>query len=260
MTTLQPRERRPWLVAGAVGAVLVVVAACGQAAPSGSVTPAGGASTTGGAPQAGGAGTTGATAGDVPTATQTVHQGDVTLTATLTIGFAQYPVDPGIRRRPGLVVEYALTNSGTRQLVAYDRVPDSLGSATLPPDLDPEHAWVYMDAGLVRVSKQGFATAPGVAFIAAPVTGARALAPGSTLTGRAYAVSPPELDVPGPDFAAPRTPIDPAASQTRFCVQVGERSPQMRPSSAQPGVLEAPVTAPSPGELLCTDAVPLLTP
>ena len=234
--------RRAWGTC-LIGAALAVSTACGQAAPSG------------------GAGEQSPHVTPTPsTPTRTTTRGGVTLTATMSVGFAQHPADPAVRRKPGIVVDYTLRNDGTRHLVAYDMVPDALGSATLPPDLDPEHAWVYPDSGLVRISKQGFATASGVSFIAAPMIGARTLDPGATLTGRAYAVSPPTLTVPGPDFDAPRVPVDPAATQAQFCVQVGERTPQMRPSSSVEGVLEAPVAAPGPGELLCTAPVPLVTP
>ena len=71
-------------------------------------------------------------------------------------------------------------------------MPADLGSATLPADVDPEHAWVYEQSGVLRLSKQGFAPAPNVRFIAAPVMGGRTIAPGASLTGRAYAVSPPD--------------------------------------------------------------------
>ncbi|GAB3052088.1 hypothetical protein GCM10027053_09830 [Intrasporangium mesophilum] len=180
-----------------------------------------------------------------------VSQSDVTLRYTVSVGFSQFPADPGVRRKPGTVIDYSVTNTGTRQLVVYDRIPDMLGSATLPPDLNPEHGWVYMSGGVVRLSRQGFATAPAVRFVAAPVIGARALEPGATVTGRTYAVTPPTLDVPGPDFVAPRDPIDPAATRLQLCLQVGERTAQMRPSPALPGVLEAPVVAPGPGDLVC---------
>lgn len=178
-------------------------------------------------------------------------QGEVTLRYTVSVGFSQFPADPGVRRKPGTVIDYSVTNTGTRQLVVYDRIPDTLGSATLPPDLNPEHGWVYMAGGVVRLSGQGFATAPGVRFVAAPVIGARALEPGATVTGRTYAVTPPTLDVPGPDFVAPRDPITPAATRLQLCLQVGERTAQMRQSPALPGVLEAPVVAPGPGDLVC---------
>ena len=51
----------------------------------------------------------------------------------------------------------------------------------------------------MRLSKQAFAAAPGVRFVAAPTTGGRVIpADRASSPGRAYAVSPPELDVPGP--------------------------------------------------------------
>ena len=111
----------------------------------------------------------------------------------------------------------------------------------------------------MRISKQGFATAPGIAFAAAPVMGARTIPADAPLTGRAYAVTPPELDVPGPEFTAPRTAIPPGSSSFSFCVQVGEKSSGMRPSAVE-GVLQAPVRAPTGEELLCTAPVVLATP
>ena len=86
----------------------------------------------------------------------------VRLEATFEIGFPEQPSDPGVRKKPGVVVTYTLTREGgaAGELVAYDVVPDTLGSAGLPPDVNPEHAWVYADGETVRISKQAFATAP----------------------------------------------------------------------------------------------------
>lgn len=208
----------------------------------------------------GGCGSSGSTGREAPastpapvatTAQSSGSHGDVTIRYSVSVGFAQFPADPGVRRKPGTVIDYAVTNHGSRQLVVYDRIPDTLGPATLPPDLNPEHGWVFLSGGVVRLSRQGFATAPGVRFVAAPVIGARAVEPGATVTGRTYAVTPLTLDVPGPEFVAPREPIDPAISQLQLCLQVGERTVQLRPSPALPGVLEGPVVAPGPGDLVC---------
>ncbi|EWS99637.1 hypothetical protein N865_21780 [Intrasporangium oryzae NRRL B-24470] len=230
-----------------VPAVLVgVVAACGQATPGGSPTPAGSGATDGGgaatasASDGGSAGASGAT--------ETVTVRDVTLTAR---------PQPGSGSR--LVVDYTLTHSGSADLVALDRVPADLGSATLPPDLDPEHAWVYVADGVARVSKQAFAIAPGVRFMAAPVTGGRALPPGGTLTGRASVPLPLTLDVPGDSFEAPRDPVGQDVRTWQLCIQVVERTSPVRPSPDDPETLLVPVTAPEPGRLLCTppSALPL---
>jgi hypothetical protein len=223
------------VVALAAAAVLAT-SACGQtASPSGTSTPAG------------------AGASSDPAVEQTVTSAGVSLEATMAVGFPQQPVGNGIRRMPGLVVEYTLTNTGSKPLLAYDIVPDDLGSATLPKTVNPEHAWVYVEAGVLRVSKQGFAPAPGVRFVAAPTTGARALDPGASLTGRAYAVSPPVLDVPGDTFEAPRATVGAGVKQWQFCVQVGERTGPVRAAAAGGGLLEAPVAAPSGDDLVCTE-------
>lgn len=224
------------LVALAAAAVLAT-SACGQtASPSGTSTPAGGGATS-----------------SAPAVEQTVTSAGVRLAATMAVGFPRQPVGDGIRRMPGLVVEYTLTNTGSKPLLAYDIVPDDLGSATLPKDVNPEHAWVYVEAGVLRVSKQGFALAPGVRFVAAPTTGARALDAGASLTGRAYAVSPPVLDVPGDTFEAPRATVGAGVNQWQFCVQVGERTGPVRAAAAGGGLLEAPVAAPSGDDLVCTE-------
>ena len=221
-------------------AAVLVTGACGTAA-----TPGGG-----------GAGRSTSVAGDATSARsgsgQTVTVGDVRLAAEASVGLATHPADPGVRRMPGLVVEYTLTNAGTTDLVAYDVVPDDLGSGALPADVDPEHAWVYVESGQVRISKQVFSPGPSVRFIAAPVTGVRDLPAGGTLSGRAYVPAPLVLDVPGDDFNAPRAALPADASEFRFCVQVGERTPQMRPSKAGGDVLEAPVVAPAGDDLVCT--------
>ena len=211
----------------ALGAVAVLAASgCGQAgAPASTTTPAG---------------------------EQTVTSAGVRLEATMGVGLPKHPAGDGIRRMPGLVVDYTLTNTGTKPLLAYDVVPDDLGSATLPKDVNPEHAWVFVDSGVLRVSKQAFAPAAGVRFVAAPMTGAHALDAGASLTGRAYAVSPPVLDVPGESFEAPRAVVDAAVGQWQFCVQVGERTGAERPAAAGGGVLEAPTVAPSGDDLVCT--------
>ena len=230
-----PPVVRAALAGLALGSVLVTTA-CGQLTPSGRATAAGGGS-----------------AGTAAPARQTVTGHGVRLEATMAVGSPQHPGATGIRSMPGLVVDYTLTNTGSIPLVAYDVVPASFGSAGLPADVDPEHAWVYVDSGVLRLSKQGFAPAPGVRFIAAPTTGARALDAGAGLTGRAYAATPPTLDVPGPDFDAPRAVVGADVREWQFCVQVGPRTDQMRPAKAGGDLLEAPVTAPSGGDLVCTE-------
>ena len=70
-------------------------------------------------------------------------------------------------------------------------------------------------------------------------------------------MSPPELDVPGAEFAAPRDPLPAAPGPWEFCVQVGERLDGMHPSTVGDGVLEAPVRAPEGDELVCTEPVAL---
>ncbi|WP_404390350.1 hypothetical protein [Humibacillus xanthopallidus] len=249
--------------------VMGSAAACGQATPSGGATPAGAGTT--GSP----GGSASSTAPETPapetpapgatSARASVTGAGVRLDATFEIGFSEQPVDPGVRRKPGVVVTYTLTREGGGgnaggELVAYDVVPDSLGSAGLPPDVNPEHAWVYADGDAVRISKQSFAAAPGVSFIAAPTTGVRVIPASGALEGRAYALSPPELDVPGAEFAAPRDPLPTDPGTWQFCVQVGERLDSMRPSTALDGVLEAPVRAPEGDELVCTDPVALDAP
>lgn len=175
------------------------------------------------------------------------------------IGFSQYPDDPAIRRRPGLVVEYTVQNSGTQTLVALDRVPDTLGSATLPGEVDPEHAWVFRSGDVLVVSKQGFA--PRASFVAAPVIGAREIPPDGTLTGRAVVDVPAQLDVPGAEFTAPRGPVDAEdTSRWQFCLQVVPRPAGATVSANDPKVLAVPFTAPKPEELLCTAATPLTLP
>jgi hypothetical protein len=188
-----------------------------------------------------------------------VTNGDVTLSATMGIGFAEYPDDPGIRRMPGLVVEYTVTNAGSVALVAHDRVPHGLGSATLPDEIDPEHAWAFMEGDVLRVSKQGFD--PAVAFFAAPVTGTREVPAGGTLSGRAVVGVPVELDVPGDEFHAARSPVRTSGNRTwQFCLHVEPMPASTHPSDADPTVLVASVSAPEPGELLCTAPTRLVLP
>ncbi len=157
-----------------------------------------------------------------------------------------------------LTIDYTLTNTGTADLVAVDRIPTDLGGASLPADLDPTHAWVLAgDGGVTRISKQGFAIAPGVRFAAAPVIGARPLPAGGSLTGSAEVPLPPTTDVPGPSFAVPQTKIALSTNRMQVCVQVRARTDQDRPSPTDPGVLVAPVAAPATDELVCTDAMVL---
>lgn len=158
----------------------------------------------------------------------------------------------GIAAAPGLVVDYTLTNTGTKPVLASDVVPADLGSATLPADVDLKHAWVYEQSGVLRLGKQGFAPGPNVRFAAAPVMGGHTIAPGASITGKAYAVSPPTLDVPSESFEAPRTPVDPGVKQWQLCVQVDDRTAQARPSAVGGGVVEAPSKAPQGDELVCT--------
>lgn len=180
-----------------------------------------------------------------------VVQGGIRMAAGVRVGPAEHR--PGAS---GLVVEYRLVNNGTAPVLVHDRVPAALGSATLPTDLDPEHVWVFMSGERIRLSKQGFAPAPGVRFIAAPVTGARLLAPGKALAGRAWVAIPLEADVPSSEFDAPRSPLRPGVREVEFCVQVTP-GPDGRPAATEDSVLEVPASAPAPGELHCLPPVQL---
>ncbi len=255
---MRTSRRRPALPALALLVALGPVAACGQttAPPAPGSTPTAASTpvaTTGGPASS----TEQPAATDQPATTDagagasasaTGH--GVRLDATFAIGFPEQPTGPGMRKRPGVTVTYTLTrDSGggsgpAGDLVAYDVVPDGLGSATLPAGVNPEHAWVYADGTTIRISKQGFATAPGIAFAAAPTMGVRPIPADAPLEGRAYAVTPPELALPGAEFVAPRTPLPAASSSFAFCVQVGGRVGGMRASAAGDGVLQAPVRAP----------------
>ncbi|HEU5144788.1 MAG TPA: hypothetical protein VFT81_06390 [Dermatophilaceae bacterium] len=224
----------------ALGLLSGILAACGQPGTS-----SGGASADG----------PGATSGTMSTATL----GGVTMYTTTTTGPPQHPTSSATGERDGLVVDYVLVNNGTSPVLVHDRVPSDLGSATLPADLNPEHAWAFMSDGRIRLSKQGFAPAPGVRFIAAPVIGARVLEPKQRLTGRAWAPVPLRLDVPSPEFDAPRAPLSPKATTWSFCVQVTVGGSQgaagTAPSDAS--VLAVPAAAPNDGELLCSEPWPL---
>lgn len=183
--------------------------------------------------------------------TPRVTQGDLVLEAVLTSGRSQHPT---AGQQLGLVVEYTISNNGSEPMLLHDRVPPTLGSATLPENLTAERVWVYLADGRIRLSKQGFSPAPGVRFIATPVMGARVLEPQQRLSGRAWAPLPPTLDVPGAEFDAPRTALDPktaAVQEWEFCVQVTAGS-QGRPSDVDASVVEVPATAPSGGELVCS--------
>lgn len=231
MTSMKPMTLA---ALAALGAVLVT-SACGQATPSP------------GAPTSAG--------GSVP-AVQVVTSGAVRLEAAMAPGGPKPAgtagAGTGIAATGGLVVDYTVTNTGTKPLLAYDVVPQDLGSATVPADVDAKHAWVYEESGVLRLSKQGFSPAPNVRFAAAPVMGGHVLAPGASVTGKAYAVSPPTLDVPGESFEAPRTAVDPGVKQWQFCVQVDDRTAQARPAAAGSGVVQAPSVAPQGDELVCT--------
>lgn len=185
----------------------------------------------------------------------------VTMRATLSTGMPRAP-GAAATGTPGLVVDYTVRNTGDGPVVVHDRVPDALGSAVLPTRLDPEHAWVFAVEGVLRVSKQGFAPAPGTRFVAAPRTGAHVLPPGATLQGRAFAPLPPRLDVPGAEFTAPRGPIA-GLTSWQFCVQVARGVPVPGATTAagsglaDPPVVPVAVTAPGPDELLCSPVAPL---
>lgn len=182
-----------------------------------------------------------------------VTLGEVQMYSKLTSGPPQHQTGAARGQQTGLVVEYTLVNNGTTPVLVHDRIPTTLGSAVLSADLDPEHAWVFMADGRIRLSKQGFAPAEGVRFIAAPVVGARLLQPRQRLTGRAWAPMPVKLDVPSAEFDAPRTPINPRATAWDFCVQLTTGGSKGRPSELDPAVLEVPAAAPNDGELLCSD-------
>lgn len=243
-------------------ALASVLAACGSASgPGGGSTPVG---------TAPGATTQGVPPSDQPTTgtadtpelveMQPVSVGDVMLRTRMGVGFAQWPDDPAIRRAPGLVVEYTVHNAGGEDVIAHDRVPAGLGSATLPEDLDPEHAWVHMQDGVVRVTKQGFGTSPSVNYIAAPVTGARVVPAGGTLEGRAAVPVPLQADVPDQNFTAPRDPVDAKATTWQFCLQVGQGGAGATPHAADPELLVVPVQAPTAEALVCTQPIALVLP
>ncbi|MEO5745499.1 MAG: hypothetical protein ABIQ53_13055 [Terracoccus sp.] len=189
---------------------------------------------------------------------RTVKTGEVTMSALMGVGFPQHPAGDGIRKMAGLLVEYTIVNHGQQSLAVYDLVPAGLGSAALP-EVNPEHAWVYMNNRSLRVSKQAFDTAPGVNFAAVPVTGIRPLPAGGSLTGRAWVPLPPKLDVPGKNFASPGSrglALDIFTWQ--FCVQVGDLAERGGPVTDEiTGPLAAPARGPGPGELLCTVPGPL---
>jgi hypothetical protein len=245
------RVARVARVATALGTSLTLVslAACGQATPSG---PARAGTAVGDR----GAGSSGGT----HAAQSSAASGQVRLRATLGTGIPKAPAGSAKPAVQGLAVDYTLTNAGPADLVAYDVVPVGLGSAVLPADADPEHAWVVMHGGVVRLTKQGFALAPGVRFMAAPVVGVRALAPGGAVNGRAWAPNPPRASVPGDSFDAPRGALDPAAKTWQFCVQLVPRPAGTRPAPSHPGVLVAAVAAPEPNQLVCTEPAPLPAP
>ncbi len=255
---MKPIRRAPSTALAASVAALAALAAlalagCGSAVSPGSGS-SGGSTAVGGtmpAPGDSGSGGPGGSGGSGPA---TGTSGAVRLVATAAPGS---PATAGIKAAPGVVVEYTLSNTGSSPLAAYDVVPASLGSAALPADVDREHAWVYAQQGTVRVSKQGFATAPNVRFAAAPTMGARALPAGGTLSGRAFVPTPLARAVPGADFTAPNEPLPAAAGSFTFCVQVGPGGAPMRPSAAVRGVLETPVAAPAADTLVCTDALAL---
>ncbi|MEW1951927.1 hypothetical protein [Terrabacter sp. NPDC080008] len=228
----------------AVGAVLAAGACGSTPSPVGQPT---------GAPTA--------TASTGSSSTRTVTVGSVRLEATMgREGKVQGGATvAGMSVRPGLVVEYRLANTGAKPVLAYDVVPQDLGSATLPAGVDVQHTWVYEQSGVLRLSKQGFAPAPNVRFAAAPVIGAHTVAPGKTLTGRAYAVWPLVLDVPGESFSAPRQRVDPSVGTWQFCVQVDGRAAQARPSAVA-GVMQVPVAAPQGDQLVCTQPAPIPAP
>ncbi|MDN5796397.1 MAG: hypothetical protein L0H79_11685 [Intrasporangium sp.] len=146
-----------------------------------------------------------------------------------------------------LVARYRVTNSSQRPVVVVDRIPKSLGSATLGSesrgDIDPTFAWVVMADGVLRVTKQAFPIAPGVRFVAPPVIGGHVAEPGGSISGTAEAPLPARLTVPGREFEAPREPIDPAATQWQFCVQV---------AGLEPPRDVIPVSAVADAPLLCT--------
>lgn len=272
------RRLLPAPAAIAVMAAGLALGACGQptSAPApGAASEVGATTQEGSSVPAGPAGTDAPTATLGPTASPTASPsvalptvattkvGDLTLTASMARVLPGAGDVRGTRQRPGLQVEYTLVNGGARSLIAYDLVPAQLGSGTLG-DVDPEHAWVYAAAGVVRLSKQAFDPAPNVRFAAPPVTGARPLPAGATLTGRAWAPWPPVLDVPGTTFTAPRGPLPTDAASWQFCVQVTGGAEQVGPAPDAVGGREAPSAAPARApqgdELLCTDPVPLPTP
>lgn len=260
MRTKLPRRTAAPLLALAL---LPLAAACGTtASPGGPQTSVPDAGGPGGGTTNGSSTVTPTDQGDQPEP-QTmpeVRVDDVTLRATMGVGFSQWPDDPGIRRLPSLVVDYTLTNHGKPSLHVFDRIPAGLGSAALPPELNPEHAWVHMEGGVIRVTKQAFSLNPEVMMFAPPAIGVRELHSGGTLEGRAVIPLTPKLDVPDTNFVAPREPVDPTATEWQFCIQVEEATAPASPDPKHQGVLSTPVSAPRSPGLLCTAPAPLVQP
>ena len=143
-------------------------------------------------------------------------------------------------RPPCLVVDYTVTNTGAQPLLAYDVVPQDLGSATLPTDVDVTHAWVYEQSGVLRLSKQGFATAPNVRFAAAPVMGGHVIAPGASLPWEGVCRVAAEAGRAGDPSRPHAQPVDPGVKQWQLCVQVDDRAAQARPAAVGGGIVQAP--------------------
>lgn len=232
------RGARVRVLAGMV-AVLAALAACGQ--PSGPGRAGGGTPT-----ETGSFGTpTGRDLTDIVTPSEPPAK-----TRPLPTGLPGVSLDAALRSTGSqLVAEYKVTNSADHPVVVIDRIPESLGSSMLEAsDIASHHAWVLMAGNVVRVTKQAFPIKPDIRFIAEPVIGGHVLGSGASTTGAAQVPLPPSLDVPGPEFEAPRTPIRQGADMWQFCVQVAEVD-QPREVLPVSTVANAPLLCTSPQSL-----------
>ena len=190
--------------------------------------------------------------------------GGVRLEATMAVGPPAAPREPGRRDAgPGLVVDYTLHE---HRLAPRSSPTTSCRQprlcASLPADLDPEHAWVYADSGVLRLSKQGFRAGAGRPFVGRPRHGrATRSTPGPAHRDGRMPCRRPTLDVPGRRVRGPARPR--STRGARVAVLRAGRRPrcrQARPAAVGAGVLEAPAhgalratssSAPSPRRSRC---------
>jgi len=160
----------------------------------------------------------------------------------------------------GLLIDYAVTNTGAKPVVLNDRIPVQDGSASGPSDqIDPLKAFVLAgpDSG-VTIAKRTFVQSGGPDFTVS--FQGTVVQPGKTVRGRAFAPLPLELAGPGFNTSERHSGTLPdPVSAWRLCLGVTPElyQPDVLPDGKHSMVPNGDLAGDRRQRLLCSDPAPL---